>query len=187
MDDREAQRERLRDKLEERAYRDAAARAVTQLSGLLHSSVSAEQALPRETVQTARQAYLKQLQYHLVWRRVWGVHLRDEMLEIAQRLAAVIRDRVILVWVIWDVQARPIAGTAVAFDVPAVDALTGLPQHVGPPPGEVGPGGVGSDLLLVNTDGTSGVNLDYQHHADRDEYEMLVWGAYARPLVADRR
>jgi hypothetical protein len=54
---------------------------------------------------------------------------------------------------------------------------------LGPPPGEVGPGGVGSDPLLVSADRQSGVHLDYQHYGDRDEYEMLAWGAFARPVL----
>jgi hypothetical protein len=71
----------------------------------------------------------------------------------------------------------------VAFEVPTASVLTQLPSHLGPPPGEVGPGGVGSDVLLVSQDGESGFYLDYQHHGDRDEYEMLVWGAYAHTVL----
>ena len=116
-----------------------------------------------------------------MWRRVWGVHLRDEMLETARRLGRAAPDTAHLVWVWWDLDRGRLA--PVAFQVKPSTALSELPHHLGPPPGEVGPGGAGSDLLLVCADGNSGVHLDYQHHADRDEYEMLVWGAFARPIL----
>ena len=86
-------------------------------------------------------------------------------------------------WVMWDSERKPRRAVPVAFAGSAREVLIQLPRHLGPPDDEGGPGGVGSDLLLVNSDCTSGVHLDYQHHADRDEYEMLVWGAFARPVA----
>ena len=183
MEDREARQSRLRDRLEARAYGDAVARAAEQLSRLLGTRLSAQDALPQAAVESARSAYLQQERYHLIWRRVWGVRLRDEMLEICRRLASDLPDRVTLVWVDWDEKRKPVQGAAVAFEVAAQIVLLELPQHLGPPPDNVGPGGAGSDILLTCADGQSGVHLDYQHHADRDEYEMLVWGAFARPLL----
>jgi hypothetical protein len=141
-----------------------------------------EDALARSVVDGARSAYASQERRHLVWRRVWGVRLREEMLAIACRVADRAPDRAVLVWMWWDLQRRPVRAIPVAFEVPTRLALTELPRHLGPPAGEVGPGGVGSDLLPVSTGGESGVHLDYEHHADRDEYEMLVWGAHARPV-----
>ncbi|WP_027006571.1 hypothetical protein [Conexibacter woesei] len=183
MDQREARQEALRERLADRFYREAIAGAARQLSELLGTTVSADQALPRSAVDAARAAYLEQERFHLVWRRVWGVRLRDEMLETTRRLGSATPDRAQLVWMWWDREHKPVARTAVAFEVETATVLSQLPRHLGPPPGDVGPGGVGSDLLLVSADGSSGVHLDYEHHADRDEYEMLVWGAFARPVL----
>lgn len=184
MDPRDARQARLRDKVESLHYRNALAGAAEQLSQLLGTTVSMDQALRQSAVDAARAALLRENQFHLVWRRVWGVHLREEMLEITRRLAEGAPERAILVWVWWDLQQKPVGAFPVAFEVRTASVLTQLPSHLGPPPGEVGPGGVGSDLLLVSSDGESGVHLDYQHHGDRDEYEMLVWGTYARPVLS---
>ena len=183
MEPQEVRQARLHEKLESLTYRNAIAGAAGQLSQLLGTTVSVDQALPKSAVDAARAALSTQNRYHLVWRRVWGVRLRDEMLEIARRVAEGPPDRAILVWVWWDRQRKPLEAIPVAFEVSTASVLTQLPPHLGPPPGDVGPGGVGSDLLLVSPDGDSGVHLDYQHHGDRDEYEMLVWGAYARSVL----
>ena len=183
MTQREVRQKLLRERLQDLSYRDAIAGAAQQLSELLDVTVSPDQALPRSAVDAARETYSKEGRFHLVWRRVWGVHLRDEMLETARRLGSCGPETAHLVWVTWDREHRAAKSTPVAFQVTTTTALTQLPPHLGPRPGEVGPGGVGSDLLLVSAEGSSGVHLDYQHHADRDEYEMFVWGAFARPVV----
>jgi len=164
-------------------YRDAVVGAAEQLSELLGTPLSRENALPSTAVETARAAHRAQERFHLIWRRVWGVRLKAEVLEVMRRLADHAPERATLVWVWRDREKKPTRAVPVAFAVSAREALFRLPAHIGPADDEVGPGGVGSDLLLVSADCTSGVHLDYQHYADRDEYEMLVWGAFARPLV----
>jgi len=181
--DRNARQERLRERLDAVTYRDAVAGAAEQLSELLGATLSPEDALPSTAVEAARAAHREQEQYHLIWRRVWGVRLKAEVVEVAKRLADDAPEPATLVWVWWDRQKKPLRTVPVAFAVSAREALSRLPQYLGPPADEVGPGGVGSDLLLVSSDCTSGVHLDYQHYADRDEYEMLVWGAFARPVA----
>jgi hypothetical protein len=47
----------------------------------------------------------------------------------------------------------------------------------------VGPGGIGSDLLLVADEGESGLRLEYNHYGQADEYELRSWGRYAFSLV----
>jgi hypothetical protein len=183
MDQREEQQERLHEKLEQRAYREATENAAKELSELLQATVTIEDALSRSAVEAARASYLEQEQFHLVWRRVWGVHLRAEMHEVARRVGDARPGPATLIWVCWNLETKPVRAIPVAFKVEAQVALMQLPRHLGPPAGEVGPGGAGSDVLLVSDDGRSGVHLDYQHHGDRDEYEMLVWGEFAQPVI----
>ena len=54
------------------------------------------------------------------------------------------------------------------------------PEHIGPEPGKVGPGGIGSDVLLVAEEGKSGFLLEYNHLGNADEYELRSWGRFAR-------
>jgi hypothetical protein len=181
--DRQARQERLRERLHAVTYRDAVAGAAVQLSEMLDASVSPEDALPSAAVEKARAAHREQERYHLIWRRVWGVRLKAEVLDVARRLADHADESATLVWVWWDREKKPLRAVPVAFTVSAREVLTRLPPFIGPRADEVGPGGVGSDLLLVSADCASGVHLDYQHYGDRDEYEMLVWGAFARPVA----
>ena len=48
--------------------------------------------------------------------------------------------------------------------------------------GAVGPGGIGSDLLLIADEGRSGLRLEYNHYAPADEYELRTWGRYERSI-----
>ena len=63
---------------------------------------------------------------------------------------------------------------------PVIKALS---TRIGPEPGEAGPGGIGSDLLLVADEGESGLRLVYNHYGHADQYELRPWGRYAFSLV----
>jgi hypothetical protein len=96
--ERENRLRRLQDLLEERRYRDAVVGAAEQLSRLLDVPVVVDQALPSRVVEVARAAYLSHERSHLVWRRVWGVHLREEMRELARRVGELAPGSARLVW-----------------------------------------------------------------------------------------
>jgi len=100
--------------------------------------------------------------------------LRAEVIETTARLADLLEgEQAVLVW-----GQRPHVG----FVVPVAAALRTLPEHIGPEPGKVGPGGIGSDVILVGEDGKSGLLLAYNHLGNADEYELRSWGRYARSV-----
>ncbi len=170
----EARHARMKELLSQRRYSAALDEATEQL-GRLGLTVARDDALTKEAVQSALDAVKEQGRFHLVWHRVWGVRLRSEVIETTSRLAGMLHgEQAALVW------GHP---PPVGFLVPVVVALRSLPAHIGPEPGEVGPGGVGSDLLLVADEGQSGLWLEYNHHANADEYELRSWGRYAREVI----
>lgn len=156
--------------LAQRRYAAALDAAAGEL-GLLGVTVAREDAVTKEAVHAALDAVKQQDNFHLVSHRVWGVRLRSEVMETTRRLADRLDgERATLVWG----HSPP-----VGFVVAVATALRGLPAHIGPEPEEIGPGGVGSDLLLVADEGQSGLRLGYNHHANADEYELRSWGRFA--------
>jgi hypothetical protein len=169
----EQRRERLNEKLSQRRYAAALQAAAKDLSQLMGQPITGAEALSKEATRTALDAVEARAKYHLVWHRVWGAKLRDEMLETTGRLAAKLGgEAAILVW-----RHSPPVG----FIVPVVAALLHLPAHLGPPPG-----GISSDVLLVADDGESGLRLEYNHYANADEYELQAWGRFAVPVSEPR-
>jgi hypothetical protein len=165
---------RMKELLAQRRYLAALKTAAAQL-GDLGVTLGRDDALTKEAVQSALDAVGDLERYHLIWHRVWGVMLRSEVIETTNQLASRLDgERAALVW-----GHSPAVGFLV--DVPA--ALSALPAYVGPEPGEVGLGGIGSDLLLVADEGKSGLRLEYNHYAHADEYELRSWGRYAFSLV----
>lgn len=165
---------RLDELLAQRRYAAALDAAADQLVSL-GVAAARDDALTKEAVQAALDAVKQQDEFHLIWHRVWGVRLRVEVIETTRRLADLLDgERATLVWG----HSPP-----VGFIVAVATALRSLPQHIGPEPGEVGPGGVGSDLLLVTDEGQSGLRLEYNHYAHADEYELRSWGRYARSVT----
>ena len=156
--------------------------AGAQLSKLLGFLVGREEAVTSVTVQAALDAVEEQKRFHLVWHRVWGVRLRSEVLETTARLAdALSGER-------RAGRARLGALAAGRLSRTAPGSASIAPEHIGPEPGEVGHGGVGSDLVLVDEKGESGLRLEYNHYAHADEYELRSWGRYARSVeLAYRR
>jgi hypothetical protein len=177
----DARRERLKELLEQRGYAAALDVAVAELRSL-GLTVDRADAVTKEAVSAAHQQVAEQDRYHLIWHRVWGVRLRDEVLATSVRLADLLHDeRAVLVWRSWPADRKwPVSSVHVGFLVSVAEALRQLPAHIGPDEGEVGPGGIGSDLLLVSEDGESGIRLEYNHNARSDEYELRSWGRYAR-------
>jgi hypothetical protein len=171
----EASRARLEELLAQRRYATALDSAVNELSGL-GLSVARDDAVSKEAVAAALSSALEQDKFHLVWHRVWGVRLRSELIETTDRLAGLLDgERGTFVWGV-----RP----SVGFVVSVAAALRSLPEHIGPAPGDVGPRGVASDLLLVGDDGRSGLRLEYIHRSNADEYELRSWGRYAIPVAS---
>lgn len=168
-------RERLNELLAQRRYSATLDETAAQIGTLLGIEVDPDDALTKEAVAAAQAAMLAQQRYHRVWHRVWGVRLRDEMIETTGRLATILAgERAALVWG----HSPP-----VGFVVPVATTLRMIPARLGPREGEIGPGGIGSDLLLVTDDGESGLLLEYNHLSDADEYEMRTWGRYAVPVA----
>ncbi len=161
--------------LVQRRYAAALDEAADELGAVLGFAVGRDEAVTKEAVQAALEAVSAQDKFHLVWHRVWGVRLRSEVIETTARLADLLEGkRAMLVWG----HSPP-----VGFLIPVAAALRSLPEHIGPPSGEVGPGGTVSDLVLVAEDGESGLRLEYNHHGNADEYELLSWGSYARSVA----
>jgi hypothetical protein len=170
----EARRERMNELLSQRRYSVAIAGATERLARL-GLAVARDDVVPKEAVQSALAAAKAQDAFHLVWHRVWGARLRSEVIETTGRLAGLLDgERAVLVW-----GTSPPVGALVSVSA----ALLSLPAHIGPDHDAVGPGGVGSDLLLVADGGQSGLRLEYNHHSHADEYELRAWGRYARSVV----
>ena len=171
----EERRARMKQLVDERRYAAAVESTARQLGGL-GLAVRGEDAVPWASAKAALDALAGQDRYHRVWHRSWGVRLRAELVETTGRLADLLEgERAVLTWGRRD--------TRVGFAVSASAALRALPAHVGPPPHAVGPGGIGSDLLLTSADGASGMFLTYRHEPFADEYFMESWGAYARVVT----
>ena len=166
-------RTRMEELLAQRGYTAALEAAGEQLAEL-GVPVRRDDAVAKEAVSAALDAVKQQDSFHLVWHRVWGVRLRSEVLETTARLASLLEgEQAVLVWG----HSPP-----VGFLVSVAAVLRSLPQHIGPEPGDVGPGGIGSDIVLVAEEGQSGLLLEYNHHAHADEYELRSWGRYARSV-----
>jgi hypothetical protein len=164
----------MQELLAQRRYLAALQTAAEQLGGL-GVTLGRDDALTKEAVQSALDAVGELERYHLIWHRLWGVMLRSEVIETTNQLASRLEgERAALVW-----GHSPAVGFLV--DVPPV--IRALSAHIGPEPGEVGPGGIGSDLLLVADEGESGLRLEYNHYGHADEYELRSWGRYAFSLV----
>jgi hypothetical protein len=160
--------------LTQRRYLAALQTVAEQLGGL-GVPLGRDDALTKEAVQSALDAVGDLERYHFIWHRVWGVMLRSEVIETTNQLASRLEgERAALVWA---------HSPAVGFLVDVPQVLRALSAHIGPEPGEVGPGGIGSDLLLVADEGESGLRLEYNHYGHADEYELRSWGRYAFSLV----
>jgi hypothetical protein len=160
--------------LAQRRYATALDAAIEQLTDLLDFPVGRDDAVTKEAVKAALDAVKEHERFHLVWHRVWGVRLRAEVMETTARLADLLDgERALLLWG---------NSPAVGLRVPVAAVLRSLPEHIGPEPGADGPGGIGSDLVLVAEEGDSGLRLEYNHHGHADEYELRSWGHYARSV-----
>jgi hypothetical protein len=167
----EQRRERLNEKFAQRRYAAALQAAAEELTELIGEPITGAEAMSKEATRAALDAAEGEAKHHLVWHRVWGVRLRDEMLETTGRLAAKLGgEGAVLVW-----RHSPPVG----FVVPVAAALLHLPAYLGPPPEVMGSEIISSDVLLVAGDGESGLRLEYDHYAHADEYELRVWGRFA--------
>ena len=167
-------RARIEDLAAQARYASALHPAAAELSALLEIPVTRTDATTRDAVQTALNASSAQNRAHFVWHRVWGVRLRSEFLGTMRHLAELLPDEpVLLVW------GR---SPAVGFVVPLSAALTRLPQRLGPDPGNQALAAIGFEVLLATGDGASGLRFGYHHHANADQYELLSWGRFARPV-----
>lgn len=167
-------RARMQELLAQRRH-SAALQAAAEQLGSLGVAIEPGDALTKEAAQATLDAVKEQEKYHRIWHRVWGVRLWAEVIKTANELADLLQgDRAALVW-----RHSPPVG----FLVDVALALRTLPEHIGPKPGDVGPEGVGSDLLLVADEGQSGLRLEYNHYGQADEYELRSWGRYAVSLA----
>ena len=161
----------MRDLAAQQRYAHALRSTQADLSSLLGYGVGADQAISREGVCAAIRAITQQSRAHQSWHRVWGVRLRDEMLDLIDRLAeALIDERAVLLWQ---------SSVPVGFELPVPVALRLADQ--------VGVDGPGQDLVLVGDAGDSGLVLAYERLPDAEQFELASWGRFAMPITSPDR